>query len=205
MATKTKGNAAAQEAAAPAPTAAVENTAPVAKFKISAKALPKVRIAKEKAQKEPKRLTGPLTMIALVSYNHWRQFVNFGINGEDETVLPLATFRKAEGALKHRTKDGEIVDTKWGGYIAVPPANVEVVTQLLNDFTAAQSAKPEGERELGIALWEMLETPFTVEPSPRKPRAKKVKAETTEAVAETATETTEATEVATEVAEVAEA
>lgn len=201
MATKTKGNAATQEVAAPAPTAAVETTASVAKFKISAKALPKVRVAKEKVQKEPKRITGPLTMIALVSYNHWRQFVNFGINGADENVMPLACFRKAEGALKHKTAAGEIVDTKWGGYIAVSPANVEAVTTLLNDFTAAQLEKPEAERELGVALWEMLETPFTVEPAPRKPRAKKVKAEateTTEATAEVAAETT--TEVATETA-----
>jgi len=167
-----------------APTAAVENAAPVTTFKISAKALPKLRVAKEKVQKEPKRITGPLTMIALVSYNHWRQFVNFGINGEED-VLPLACFRKAEGALKHRTADGNVVDTKWGGYIAVSPANVEVVSELLNNFTAEQAAKPEAER--GVALWEMLETPFTVEPAPRKPRAKKATAEVaTEATVEVA-------------------
>jgi hypothetical protein len=187
MATKTKGTAAAQEVAAPTPTDAVETTtAPVAKFKISTKALPKVRVTKEKAQKEPKRITGVLTMIALVSYNHWRQFVNFGINGADENVMPLACFRKAVGAMKHKTAAGEIVDTKWGGYIAVPPANVDAVTTLLNDFTAAQFEKPEAERELGVALWEMLETPFTVDPAPRKPRTKKEKVE--------ATETTESTD-----------
>jgi hypothetical protein len=180
MAKNTRGNAAAQEAAAPTTTAAVEtNTAPVATFKISVKALPKARVRKEKQPKEPKRLTGRLTAIALCSYNHWRQFVNFGING-DESIMPVSAWRKAIGALKHKTKTGEIVDTKWGGYIAVTPSSVEAVTTMLNNFTTNQATLPEAER--AVSMWEMLETPFTIEPAPRKPRAKKVKAaaETTE-------------------------
>ena len=179
MSKNTQGTAAAQEAAAPktTQTAAVGiNTAPVTTFRIAKKNPPKVRVTKEKVQKEPKRLTGTLAMIAMVSYNHWRQFVNVGINGEDENVLPLAAFRKAEGALKHKTKDGQIVDTKWGGYIAVKPENVVLVSTMLNNFVASQSELPEVERT--IAMWQMLETPFNVTPE-RKPRAKK---ETTETV-----------------------
>jgi hypothetical protein len=192
MAKNTKGTAAAQEVAAPATqTAAVgTNTAPVTTFRIAKKNPPKVRVAKEKVEKEPKRLTGTLAMIAMVSYNHWRQFVNVGINGEDESVMPLATFRKAEGALKHKTKDGQIVDTKWGGYIAVKPENVEVVSTMLNNFVASQSELPEAER--AVSMWQMLETPFNVTPE-RKPRAKK---ETAEATAEVAAETAETAEVA---------
>ena len=180
-----KGPAAVQETAAPADTQTVAtattptetvNTATVA-TPLRKKMPPKKRVpAAEKAAKEAKRVTGVLVHIALVSYNHWRSFVNEIINGEDKESKKLARF----------VKDASALNTKWGGYIGVAPENVDAVVAILADYTAANNAKPAAEQV--IDMWSILEHFQTVEPKPRVRKAKAT-AETTEATAEVATET----------------
>jgi hypothetical protein len=146
-----------------------------------------------KEVKEPKRLTGVLVRVGTCSYNHWRQYVNEGINSNvAEGAVPLACWRKPEA-------DEAQLPHKWDGYISVAPAHVEAVVAALNAHTTSQNALPVEERT--IVMWQMLEHFQTVEPKPRAPRTKKATAET-EA---TETATTEATETATETTEVAEA
>ena len=186
---KNKGNAAAQVAAAPAETQTVAtattstetaNAATVATT-LRKKMPPKRRVpAAEKAPKEAKRVTGVLVHIALVSYNHWRSFVNEIINGEDKNSKKLARF----------VKDASALNTKWGGYIGVATENVDAVVEILSAYTAANNAKPVAEQV--IDMWQILEHFQTVEPKPRARKAKATpEANTSEAPAatETATET----------------
>ena len=176
MAKNKKGNAAAGAAAPTAQTVATAttstetvNTATVATT-LRKKMPPKKRVpAAEKAAKEAKRVTGVLVHIALVSYNHWRSFVNEIINGDDKESKKLARF----------VKDATALNTKWGGYIGVAPENVDAVVAILADYTAANNAKPAAEQV--IDMWSILEHFQTVEP---KPRVRKAKA-STEAAAET--------------------
>jgi hypothetical protein len=191
--TTTTGTAAAQEAAAPtAQTVATAttstetgDTATVATplFRATKKQPPRKRLpAAEKAPKEAKRITGVLVHIALVSYNHWRLFVNEIINGEDKDAAKLARFVKDETALPN---------TKWGGFIGVSPEHKDKVLAILNAWTAENNAKPVAEQ--AIDLWSVMEHFQTVEP---KPRVRKTKAEKeAEKAAASATEgtTTEAT------------
>jgi len=211
----TQGTAAAQEAAAPTDqtvataTTSTEtgNTATVATT-FAKKMPPKKRVsAAIKEPKEPKRLTGSLVYIALVSYNHWRNFVNAIINGENKDEKMIATFRKDETAIE---------GTKWGGYIATPAKNVEEVLSKLNDWTAINNSKPiyDGKSVVtnqedfqAIEMWSILEHFQTVESKPRaerKPKASTAVEATTEATTsevETAevTAEVETTEVTTEV------
>ena len=168
------GNAAAQVAAAPAaPSTETVNTATVATIVKAKKMPPKKRVAAaEKAPKESKRLTGVMVNIATVSYNHWREFVNAILNGEDKDAKKVARFVKDESAL----------NTKWGGFIATSPENVDAVVAKMNAWNAENAARPEAEQF--IDLWQTLEHFQTVEP---KPRVRKAKAETTEAASTEAT------------------
>ena len=82
---QTKGNAAAQVAAAPAaetvatatPSTSAVSTATVTRnITIVTRKVPKKRTtAATKTAKVAKRLVGDLVYIATVSYNHWRSFV----------------------------------------------------------------------------------------------------------------------------------
>ena len=194
--TTTTGTAAAQEAAAPtAQTVAsattstqTGETATVATplFRVTKKQPPRKRLpAAEKAPKEVKRVTGVLVHIALVSYNHWRLFVNEIINGEDKDATKLARFVKDESAL---------ANTKWGGFIGVSPDHKDEVLAILNEWTAENNAKPINEQ--AIDLWSIMEHFQTVEP---KPRVRKTKAEKeAEKAAEAAATSTEATAEVTE-------
>ena len=183
MAKNKTGNAAAGAAAPTAQTVATAttstetvNTATVATT-LRKKMPPKKRVpAAEKAAKEAKRVTGVLVHIALVSYNHWRSFVNEIINGDDKESKKLARF----------VKDATALNTKWGGYIGVAPENVDAVVAILADYTAANNAKPAAEQV--IDMWSILEHFQTVEPKPRVRKAKastEVAAETTEVAATT--------------------
>jgi hypothetical protein len=198
--TTTTGTAAAQEAAAPtaqtvaSATTSTEtgNTATAATpiFRATKKQPPRKRLpAAEKAPKEPKRVTGVLVHIALVSYNHWRLFVNEIINGEDKDAAKLARFVKDESALPN---------TKWGGFIGVSPEHKDEVLAILNAWTAENNAKPANEQ--AIDLWSIMEHFQTVEP---KPRVRKTKAEkeAEKSAAATSTEGAPATEATAEVTE----
>lgn len=191
MVTKTEGNTAAQVAAVPTtenqtvatatPSIETVNTATVATLR--KKMPPKKRAAAAKESKEPKRLTGVLVYIALVSYNHWRSFVNDIINGEDKTDKMIAAFRKDETAIE---------GTKCGGYIATPAENVDEVLAILNGYTTANNAKPANEQV--IDMWSILEHFQTVEPKPRADRKPKAEEATTEVTTDVTTDaTTEAT------------
>lgn len=215
METKTKVNAAAQEAAAPqtvaTATTSTETAKPAtaAKITIVTRKVPKKRAAAAaKPVKVAKRLVGDLVFIATISYNHWRSFVSNLLNTtlitgavhtasltEDMEVIeletPVAAFRADETVLTHKTKTGEEVNTIWAGHIAVKPENVAKVTAQLNAITETNKALPLAEQD--IVLWNMLETPINVPAKPRAPRKPKASAEvSTEVVS---------TEVATEVAE----
>jgi len=201
--TTTTGTAAAQEAAAPtAQTVATAttstetgDTATVATplFRATKKQPPRKRVpAAEKAPKEAKRVTGVLVHIALVSYNHWRLFVNEIINGEDKDAAKLARFVKDETALPN---------TKWGGFIGVSPEHKDEVLAILNTWTAENNAKPVAEQ--AIDLWSVMEHFQTVEP---KPRVRKTKAEKeAEKAAEAAASATEGTTSTEATAEVTDA
>jgi hypothetical protein len=182
--TKTnQGTAAAQEAAAPT-TTSTANAATVA----TRRKMPLKKVKAEKIAKMPKRVVGVLVHVATTSYNYWRNAVNELLNGTDEKAPRIARFVKDESAK----------GTKWGGFIAVAPENVEAIVAKMAAWSTANSAKPmvtaadtvtdeNYEQFQSEQPWEMLEHFQTVEP---KPRVRKAKGETTETETEaTATET----------------
>ena len=181
MTKNTKGTAAAQEAAAPTTTSTV-NSATVATAPVR-RTIPLKKSKVEKVSKMPKRVVGVLVHVATTSYNYWRNAVNEILNGTDATTPRIARFVKDESAK----------GTKWGGFIAIAPENVDAIVAKMAAWTTANSAKPmvtaadnvteeNYEQFQSEQPWEMLEHFQTVEP---KPRVRKAKDETTTAPAET--------------------
>jgi hypothetical protein len=190
--TKTnQGTAAAQEAAAPTTTSTV-NAATVA----TKRKMPLKKVKAEKTEKMPKRVVGVLVHVATTSYNYWRNAVNEILNGTDATTPRIARFVKDESAK----------GTKWGGFIAIAPENVEAIVAKMAAWSTANSAKPmvtaadtvtdeNYEQFQSEQPWAMLEHFQTVEPKPRVRKSKEeANIETTEIV-----ETTETAPAETEV------
>lgn len=184
MTKNTKGTAAAQEAAAPT-TTSTANAATVATP--AKRKMPLKKVKAEKTTKMPKRVIGVLVHVATTSYNYWRNAVNEILNSTDATAPRIARFVKDESAK----------GTKWGGFIAVAPENVEAIVAKMAAWSTANSAKPmvtaadtvtdENYSQFQSEQpWEMLEHFQTVEP---KPRVRKAKGETSETPAAEATET----------------
>ena len=184
MTKNTKGTAAAQEAAAPT-TTSTANAATVATP--AKRKMPLKKAKAEKTTKMPKRVIGVLVHVATTSYNYWRNAVNEILNSTDATAPRIARFVKDESAK----------GTKWGGFIAVAPENVEAIVAKMAAWSTANSAKPmvtaadtvtdENYSQFQSEQpWEMLEHFQTVEP---KPRVRKAKGETSETPAAETTET----------------
>lgn len=184
MTKNTKGTAAAQEAAAPT-TTSTANAATVATP--AKRKMPLKKVKAEKTEKMPKRVVGVLVHVATTSYNYWRNAVNEILNGTDATAPRIARFVKDESAK----------GTKWGGFIAVAPENVDAIVAKMAAWSTANSAKPmvtaadtvtdENYSQFQSEQpWEMLEHFQTVEP---KPRVRKAKGETSETPAAETTET----------------
>ena len=153
------------------------NTANVATMLLR-KAPPKVRVQtqSEKVEKEAKRLTGNLLYIALVSHNHWRNYVNVIVNGQDKTDKMIACFRKDESAIPN---------LKCGGYIATTAENLDEVLGILKTYDEENMAKPltTGPEGRSINLWQILDHFQTVEAKPRAKKATSTEATSTEATA----------------------
>jgi len=202
MSTTTKATAAGQSSAAAntnetatTPVATTTNTANAATvtatpiIKGAVKNPPKQRVvAAPKVLKESKRVTGVTINVAVSTYNNWRSWVRFILNGSDKTVPMIARFEK------DITANGHI----WGGYISTPAEHVDTVVAALAAFTANEATLPVEDRS--IVMWTMLDVFTSVEPKVRAPRAKKVKAEV--AAADAVVTEAVADEVADEVAEV---
>jgi len=187
MTTNTNGNAAAQVAAASNTTSTeTGNTATVATA--VRRKMPLLKAKTAKTPKMPKRVVGVLVHVATTSTNYWRNAVNEILNGTDATAPRIARFVKDESAR----------GTKWGGYIAISPENVDAIVAKMAAWTLENSAKPmvtaadiitdENYSQFQSELpWVMLEHFQIVQP---KPRVRKTNDEaTTEATTE-ATETT---------------
>ena len=175
MSKKTQATAAGQSSAAAKTTktapkgAAPANTGKTATATIegAAKMPPKKRVAAPKVAKESKRVVGVTLNVATTTYNNWRNWIRFLLNGNDKNVPMIARFIKTK----------EAKGTEWGGYISTPAANVKAVVAKLEAFTASEAHLPVAEQS--ISMWTMLEHFTQAEPKVRAPRKAKATAEVT--------------------------